>query len=94
MIWTLLLTTCISWTLYANIATFYPPYKEKNHKTMTDTMVGIVLAMFELGVLLCSPLVSMSLQKVGRKNYILIGNLTTIMASVGFGMLVYIKDDI
>jgi len=61
MMWTLLLQTCISWTLYGNIATFYPPYKEKYHKTITDTMIGVVLSMFELGVLLCSPIVSMGL---------------------------------
>jgi len=61
MMWTLLLQTCISWTLYGNIATFYPPYKEKYHKTITDTMIGVVLSMFELGVLVWSPVVSMGL---------------------------------
>ena len=61
MMWTLLLQTCISWTLYGNIATFYPPYKEKYHKTITDTMIGVVLSMFELGVLVWSPIVSMGL---------------------------------
>lgn len=93
MMWTMLLMTTISWTLYGNIATFYPPYKEKFHKTISDTMVGTVLSMFELGVLLCSPLVSMSLSKVGKKNFILIGALSTITASIGFGLLVYIQND-
>jgi MFS family permease len=81
------------WTLYGNIATFYPPYKKKNHPTISDTMVGLVLSMFEFGILTCSPLVTMTLQKVGRKNYILIGNLFTILPSIGFGLLVYVESD-
>ncbi len=56
-------------------------------------MVGIVLAMFEVGLLVTSPLISMTLQKFGKKNYILLGILLTILASVGFGLLVYIKND-
>lgn len=93
MMWTMLLMTTISWTLYGNIATFYPPYKEKHHESISDTMVGTVLSMFELSVLLCSPLVSMSLQKVGKKNFILFGALSTISASIGFGLLVYVSND-
>ena len=51
----------IMWTLYGNIATFYPPYKNHHHPTITDTMVGIVLAMMEVGILVSSPLISMIL---------------------------------
>lgn len=57
MFWTLLLTTAVIWTLYGNIAIFYPPYKNEHHHAITDTMIGFVLAMFELGVLLMSPVV-------------------------------------
>ncbi len=57
----LLLSELILWTLYGNIATFYPPYKEKYHSTITDTMVGFILAMMEVGILVCSPFVSMVL---------------------------------
>lgn len=84
----------IMWTLYGNIATFYPPYKTLNHPTVTDTMVGIVLASMEAGILLSSPLISLLLQKVGRKNFIIIGHLIMILASIGFGLLVYIENDI
>ncbi len=57
----LLFSELILWTLYGNIATFYPPYKEKHHSSITDTMVGFVLAMMEVGILVCSPLISMVL---------------------------------
>jgi hypothetical protein len=61
MITVLLLSTMIMWTLYGNITTFYPPYVKDNHKTMNSTMVGVVLAMFEVGVLIFSPVVSLLL---------------------------------
>jgi MFS family permease len=83
----------LMWTLYGNIATFYPPYKNHHHDSITDAMVGIVLAMMEGGILVTSPLISLTLQKVGRKNYILIGHLAMILASTGFGLLVYIEND-
>jgi MFS family permease len=48
----------------------------------------------EAGILLSSPLISLLLQKVGRKNFIIIGHLIMILASIGFGLLVYIENDI
>jgi hypothetical protein len=55
---TLLVSVTIMFTLFGNIATFYPPYRTKHHPSINDTMVGIVLAMFEVGYLLTSPIVS------------------------------------
>jgi MFS transporter, ACDE family, multidrug resistance protein len=89
----LLLSVVIMWTLYGNIATFYPPYKKHHHPTITDTMVGTVLAMMEVGILVSSPFISMTLQKVGRKNFIIIGHILMILSSIGFGLLVYIEKD-
>lgn len=83
----------ITFTLFGNIVTFYPPYRTEHHPSINDTMVGTVLAMFEIGYLICSPIISMKMAKVGRKNFILIGNLALIFSSFGFGLLVYIKDD-
>jgi hypothetical protein len=61
LISSLLFSVMIMWTLYGNIATFYPPYKNRHHRTITDTMVGFVLATMEVGILVCSPLISMIL---------------------------------
>ena len=57
-------------------------------------MVGVVLAMFELGILMISPLVSIFMAKIGRKNLIILGNVFMISASIGFGLLVYVENDI
>jgi MFS family permease len=83
----------ITFTLFGNIATFYPPYRTEHHPSINDTMVGTVLAMFEIGYLICSPIISMTMAKVGRKNFILIGNLAQIFSSLALGLLVYVKND-
>lgn len=57
-------------------------------------MVGVILAMFETGVLVTSPIVSMLLERTGRKNFVILGNIAAILASMGFGMMVYVKNDI
>jgi len=82
------------WTLYGNIATFYPPYTKDNHPTVTSTMVGVVLAMFEGSMLIGSPIVSMTMQKVGRKNFIIFGNLCIVLSTVGFGLTKHITNDL
>ena len=83
----------VQWTLYGNVATFYPPYRKDHHPSITDTMVGVVLAMFEFGILVISPLVSLFMAKAGRKNLIILGNVFMICASIGFGLLVYVEND-
>ena len=40
-----------------------------------------------------SPLISVTIPKVGRKTYILIGNLIMVAVSVGFALLDNIKKD-
>jgi MFS family permease len=94
MLWVILLGQVLMWTLYGNIATFYPPYTEKNHKSVSSTMVGVVLAMFECSILIGSPLISITMQKVGRKNYIILGNLLIVLSTVGFGLTKYIDNDL
>jgi MFS family permease len=50
------------WTLYGNITVFYPPHvKDTFDGHITTLLVGIVLAMFELSVLISSPVVSLLL---------------------------------
>ena len=94
MLWVILLGQTLMWTLYGNIATFYPPYTKEHHNTITSTMVGVVLAMFEGSILIGSPLVSLTMQKVGRKRFIIIGNSLIVLSTVGFGLTKHIENDL
>jgi MFS family permease len=49
--------------------------------------------MFQVAYLLCAPFVGQNLQKVGRKNMILIGYTLCIMATVGFGLAANVPYD-
>jgi hypothetical protein len=49
--------------------------------------------MFEGGLLVTSPLVGMTISKVGKKNYILIGYAGCIAASTGFGLLSHVQNE-
>lgn len=93
MLWVLLAGQMLMWTLYGNITTFYPPYVKKHHTSINSTLVGVTLAMFEASVLLSSYLISLALQKVGRKRFIILGNSCMIAATVGFGLTFHIEDD-
>lgn len=89
----LLFSVVIIWTLYGNIVTFYPPYTVTKHPSITDTMTGVVISMFEGTILLSSPVISLLLSRVGKKRFIIIGTIIMIIASAGFGLTVYIQND-
>lgn len=46
--------------------------------------------MFQVAYLLCSPIVGQNLQRIGRKNSILLGYTLCITATVSFGALAHI----
>lgn len=37
LIFVMLLSLSVIWTLYGNISTFYPPYRLEHHKSISDT---------------------------------------------------------
>jgi MFS family permease len=89
----ILVSELIMWSLYGSIVTFYPPYRTQHHPSITDTMLGVVIAFFQVGMLVTGPFIGQFMGRVGRKNFIFIGNMAMISASVGFGLLVYIEDN-
>ena len=50
----------------------------------------MVFSVFEFSVLIFTPLVSISLEKVGRKNAVVFGLVVQIIATTGFGCLMLI----
>jgi hypothetical protein len=46
--------------------------------------------MFQVAYLMVAPLVGSNLQRIGRKNSILIGYTLCMLATVGFGLISYI----
>jgi hypothetical protein len=42
------------YTLYGNMATFYPPYIAKHHPSISDGAVGAVIGMMYFGIFVAS----------------------------------------
>ena len=101
---TLLLSVIVSQLMFLNISTFLPFHLAEtcvgegiNKKCMSNTInsmpLSIILAMYNVARLLLSTTVGATMNKVGRKNYILIGFAFMILSTVGFGLLDYLPND-
>jgi MFS family permease len=89
----LLLALGILQTLYMNLTAFFPTYAGKYYYWVDGGKVGIVLAMFQIAYLVMAPIVGMNLQRVGRKNMILMGYTLCIIATVCFGLCSHLPKD-
>ena len=49
--------------------------------------------MYHVAFLVFSPIIGGNLQKLGRKNAIVSGYALNVIATIGFGMIVYIQDE-
>lgn len=61
--------------------------------TIKSTNFAIVVSMYNVARLLFSTTVGSTMNKVGRKNYILIGFAIMVVSSVGFGLLSLLPED-
>jgi len=84
----------MSQMMFLNIATFVPSYLLEDDKgKLRDISVAefsVVLAMYNTARLLLSTTIGKSMNKVGRKNFIIIGFILMIISTIGFGALDYI----
>ena len=88
----LLLALGILQTLYMNLAAFFPIVAEKEYE-LTPLQTALVLTMFQVAYLICAPIVGQTLQKVGRKNMILMGYMLCTGATVAFGICYHIPKE-
>lgn len=72
-----------------NVASLLPNLAKEDY-CFTKTETGMVLSMFEVSYLIFTPLVSLSLRKMGRKNAVVIGYFIEILSTVCFGCLTLI----
>jgi MFS family permease len=89
----LLLALGILQTLYMNLTAFFPNYAGNYYYWVDEGKVGFVLAMFQVAYLLMAPIVGINLQRVGRKNMILMGYTLCIIATVCFGLCSHLPEN-
>ncbi len=49
--------------------------------------------MFQLAYLIFAPIIGANLQRMGRKTSIIIGYGFIVLATIGFGSIVYVQDE-
>jgi MFS family permease len=93
------LLTCILISLFAiqtvnmNVTTIVPNFVAYKHDSLGELQVAFIMTAFEVAALLFSPIVGLMLEKLGRKNSIMIGFLVTTAATVGLACTEFIEDD-
>jgi len=77
----------MNWILDGIIITYYPPFIEDNHKTISSSQVGVILGSLGIGVVVGSAPVAFTLEPVGRKRFLMIGSGAIILSTVLFGVI-------
>ena len=80
--------------MFLNISTFLPQHVSKVGLKINQGQMGIILAMYQVSRLLLSTVIGSTLYRVGKKNYIIIGFLFMLIATVGFLLLFYVNDSV
>jgi MFS family permease len=70
-----------------NLTAFFPSYANKYYYRVDPALVGIIFSMFQLALIIFSPIVGASMSRVGRKNMILMGFGTIILCTIGYGAI-------
>ena len=58
---------------------------------VSSVTVAIIIAMFEIAYIISSPIIGHSLDRIGRKNYIIIGYLIIVVGTIGTAFLPYME---
>jgi MFS family permease len=83
----------ISQLMFLNIASFMPSEMKKNQPEISLETFAIILSMYNVARLFFSVPIGSTINKVGKKNYILIGFVCLIISTGGFSILSSINKD-
>ena len=79
--------------MFLNVATFLPLYvKEHKHFSLEASLLGIILAMYQVSRLILSTWVGHKLPVYGKKRFVLAGFTFLIVSTVGFCALALAND--
>lgn len=89
----LLTSVMISNLMFLNIATFMPIELHEKHSDIGPDIFAVILAVYNASRLVLSIPIGATMARVGRKNYIIIGFLFLIAATVGYALLDFVGKD-
>ena len=85
----LLISLGMTQTLYMNISTLLPLEARDlfGKGVIPNTAIALIIAMFEIAYIISTPIIGYTLERVGRKNYIVLGYLIIVIGTIGTGFL-------
>ncbi|CDW79392.1 permeases of the major facilitator superfamily [Stylonychia lemnae] len=90
---------------FLNIESILPTYIDDNHKGLTETHTSVIMITMELACFILAPLVGVQLERIGKKNSIIIGfvimvteiikfiNTCQVLSTIGLALTAFIEDD-
>lgn len=80
-------------TMILNVASFYPLYVETHYpEEISSVMVASALSCFQVAGVIFTPIHSITISKMGRKNSIIIGFICIFITNTALGALSLIPD--
>jgi MFS family permease len=79
--------------MYLTFPAFAPVYAKKKHSDMNPFLFSIIASMYNLSRLLLSTTIGATMNKVGKKNYIVIGYAILIICCGTYATLEFIPDE-
>ena len=87
LIATIFSTQMVCGILFLNIVIFYPLFVDDNYSAnIGPAAVSIVLGSFQFAGVICNPIHSRTISKMGRKNAIIIGTSCMLVGNTGMGL--------
>ena len=93
MILTLLFTISLTASITLMVASFLPLFVDKKYEELSMTATGMIICAFEVGAFIFSPLIGGFLQRIGRKNVILIGYVIMAISTAFNGIFAIIDSE-
>lgn len=72
-----------------NVAALLPQYATKNYPELNHTMIGLLMTGFPISFLITAPIAGSYLEKIGRKNALIISSLVLSASTLTFGLAAY-----
>ena len=88
----LLVAVAISNIMYTSLHSFLPIYIETHFPTLSSIHFSIIIAIFEVANLVTSLLLGLKMNKVRRKDLIVLSNILLMLSTLAFVSLPYLTE--
>lgn len=83
---TLLFCVASADTLILNVAALLSTFVDKNYPNISSLSVGLLMACYPIAFLITAPFIGSKMEKLGRKNCVIVGMLIISVATLTFGL--------